>query len=82
MDVDLAKAIGQTLGLKVKIVKAGFDAIIPGLASGKYDLSLSSFTDSKEREKTVDFVTYFSAGTSLMVEVGQPGEADSGHPLR
>ncbi len=72
MDVDLANAIGQVLGLKVNVVQAKFADIIPGLAAGKYDLSLSSFTDSKEREKTVDFVTYFSAGTSLLVKKGNP----------
>src|SRR6202042_95132 len=44
----------------------------PGLASGRFDLSLSSFTDTKAREQTVDFVTYFSAGTSLMVKKGNP----------
>jgi polar amino acid transport system substrate-binding protein len=73
MDVDLANAIGQVLGLKVNVVQAKFADIIPGLAAGKYDLSLSSFTDSKEREKTVDFVTYFTAGTSLLVKKGNPG---------
>ena len=72
MDVDLVKALGQVLGLKVNVVKADFAGIIPGLASGKYDLSLSSFTDTKAREKTVDFVTYFSAGTSLLVKKGNP----------
>ncbi len=64
-DVDLANALGGVMGLKVKVVNATFDGIIPGLASGKYDLGLSSFTDTKEREKTVDFVTYFSSGTSF-----------------
>ena len=73
MDIDLANAVAQTLGLKFNIVKADFAGIIPGLASGKYDLSFSSFTDSKEREKTVDMVTYFTAGTSLMVKKGNPG---------
>jgi polar amino acid transport system substrate-binding protein len=72
MDVDLVNAIGKTLGLKVDVKSAVFDSIIPGLASGRYDLSLSSFTDSKVREKTVDFVTYFNAGTSLMVAKGNP----------
>ena len=43
-------------------MNATFDSIIPGLASGKYDLGMSSFTDTKEREQTVDFVTYFTAG--------------------
>jgi polar amino acid transport system substrate-binding protein len=65
MDADLAKALAGTLGLKANVTNATFDSIIPGLAAGKYDLGMSSFTDTKEREKTVDFVTYFSAGTSF-----------------
>jgi len=68
MDADLAQAIGQQLGLRVTVVNAKFDAIIPGLAAGRYDLGMSSFTDTKEREKTVDFVTYFSAGTSFFTK--------------
>jgi polar amino acid transport system substrate-binding protein len=65
MDADLANAIARVLGVKANITNATFDAIIPGLASGKYDVGMSSFTDTKERQKTVDFVTYFSAGTSF-----------------
>jgi polar amino acid transport system substrate-binding protein len=65
MDADLAKALAAAMGLKAKVVNATFDGIIPGLAAHKYDLGMSSFTDTKEREKTVDFVTYFSAGTSF-----------------
>jgi polar amino acid transport system substrate-binding protein len=48
-------------------VNATFDSIIPGLQSGKYDLGMSSFTDTLARQKVVDFVTYFSAGTSFYV---------------
>ena len=68
MDPDLAQALAGVMGLEAKVVNASFDGIIPGLASGKYDLGMSSFTDTKEREKTVDFVTYFSAGTSFYVK--------------
>ncbi|HET9050570.1 MAG TPA: ABC transporter substrate-binding protein [Candidatus Dormibacteraeota bacterium] len=68
MDADLAKALGQVMGLSVTLTNVKFDNIIPGLAGGKYDLGMSSFTDTKEREKTVDFVTYFSAGTSFFVK--------------
>jgi polar amino acid transport system substrate-binding protein len=68
MDADLAKALTGVMGLKAKVVNATFDSIIPGLASKKYDLGMSSFTDTKEREQTVDFVTYFSAGTSFYVK--------------
>ncbi len=72
MDVDLGNAIAEKLGLKVKFENVGFDSILAGLAGGKYDLGMSSFTDTKEREGTVDFVTYFNAGTSVMVAKGNP----------
>src|SRR4051812_17552528 len=68
MDADLAKALASEMGLRADVRNATFDAIIPGLASGKYDLGMSAFTDTKEREQTVDFVTYFSAGTSFYVK--------------
>ncbi|MEA2395124.1 MAG: polar amino acid transport system substrate-binding protein [Solirubrobacteraceae bacterium] len=68
MDADLAKALSAKMGLEAKVVNATFDSIIPGLAARKYDLGMSSFTDTKERQKTVDFVTYFSAGTSFYVK--------------
>jgi polar amino acid transport system substrate-binding protein len=72
MSVDLATALGEVMGLKVKFVNAKFDNIIPALASGRYDISVSSFTDNKEREKTVDFVTYFSAGTQFFANSDGP----------
>jgi polar amino acid transport system substrate-binding protein len=65
MDADLLKALGEVMGLKVKLVNSNFETIIPGLAAGRYDLGASSFTDTKEREKTVDFVDYFQAGISF-----------------
>jgi polar amino acid transport system substrate-binding protein len=66
-DVDLGHAIGKVLGVKFKFVNASFDSIIPGLQAGKYDLSMSAFSDTKKREKVVDFVTYLVAGTSFYV---------------
>jgi polar amino acid transport system substrate-binding protein len=72
MDVDLGDAIAAKLGVKADFENVTFDAIIPALAGGKYDLGMSSFTDTKEREATVDFVTYFSAGESLIVAKGNP----------
>jgi polar amino acid transport system substrate-binding protein len=67
-DADLGNALGEALGLKVQEKNVTFDSIIPGLSSGKYDVGLSSFTDTKAREKVVDFVTYFSAGESFYIK--------------
>jgi polar amino acid transport system substrate-binding protein len=68
MDADLSKALAALMGLKANVVNATFDTIIPGLSAGKYDMGASSFTDTKEREKTVDFVDYFIAGESFITK--------------
>ncbi len=68
MDADLAAALAKTMGLKASVVNQTFDSIIPGIQAGRYGMGASSFTDTKEREKVVDFVTYFSAGTSFYVD--------------
>jgi polar amino acid transport system substrate-binding protein len=76
MDADLAQAIGKVLGLDVKVQNATFNAIIPGIVDGRYDLGMSSFTDTKLREKQVNFVTYFSAGTSFYEKSDGPAVTD------
>jgi polar amino acid transport system substrate-binding protein len=77
MTPDLGTALGEVMGIEFEFVNAGFDTIIPGLSSGKYDIGFSSFTDTKEREKVVDFVTYFSAGTSFYVKADGGPTIDS-----
>jgi len=76
-DADLGRAIGKVLGVKLKFVNASFDSIIPGLQSHKYELGMSSFSDTKKREEVVDFVTYLVAGTSFYVKA-QDGPAIEG----
>ncbi|HJQ43212.1 MAG TPA: ABC transporter substrate-binding protein [Jatrophihabitantaceae bacterium] len=61
-DVDLLDATAKVLGLTTEYRQADFDKIIPSIEGGTYDIGMSSFTDSKKREQTVDFVDYFSAG--------------------
>ena len=77
MDADLANAIAAAMGLKAQVVNATFDTIIPGIEAKKYDLGMSSMTDTKVRQKVLDFVTYFSAGTSFYVKA-QGGPAIGG----
>jgi polar amino acid transport system substrate-binding protein len=62
-DVDLMNAIASTLGLTAEYREADFAKIIPAIEGDTFNVGMSSFTDTKEREQTVDFVTYFSAGS-------------------
>jgi polar amino acid transport system substrate-binding protein len=69
---DLADAIGQILGIKVEIVTGPFQTALDKVADGTYEGVLSAMTDTVEREKTADFVDYFAAGTSIVVQRGNP----------
>ncbi len=71
-DIDLGSAIAKKLGVTASFQDVKFDNILPALQSKKYDISLSSFTDNKQREASFDFVTYFSAGTGMLVKTGNP----------
>jgi polar amino acid transport system substrate-binding protein len=71
-DVDLLNAVAGELGLKTDYKESDFDKIIPAIQACSYDVGMSSFTDSKEREKQVDFTTYFSAGIQWAQQTGKP----------
>ena len=59
---ELAAAVAAKLGLDVEYQVSKFDNIIPSITGGKADIGVSSFTDTVEREKQVDFVNYYEAG--------------------
>ena len=75
-DVDLSKALAAVFGLKENTVSSTFDSIIPSVGS-KYDIGISSFTVTKERMEAVDFVTYFKAGSTFVVQKGNPKKLDT-----
>lgn len=72
LDPDLAKAIGGLLDLEVEFAPTSFDALIPALAANKVDMAMSSIGDTKSREETVDFATYYWNGSLLLVGKGNP----------
>ena len=71
-DVDLFNAVAAKLGLTTEWESAAFDAIIPGILSGKYEAGVSSFTINDERKQQVNMISYFSAGTQWGTKTGNP----------
>ncbi len=69
---DLVAALGRVLGVRVTVSNHPFDQLPALVTSGQADLVVSSMTDTAEREQTLDFVNYFSAGTSVVVQRGNP----------
>jgi polar amino acid transport system substrate-binding protein len=84
-DVDLFNAVAQRLGLRAKYVPAPFGSIITGVGSGKYEIGVSSFTITADREKQADMVSYYSAGTGWATTSGNPKHISQdnacGHPI-
>ncbi|MFF2173817.1 ABC transporter substrate-binding protein [[Kitasatospora] papulosa] len=66
-DIDFADAVARKLGLRLKREVASFEAILPALGSGKYDLGTGNFGVTEERRRTIDFVTYINDGQGFAV---------------
>jgi polar amino acid transport system substrate-binding protein len=88
IDPDLAKALGEQLGVTFKFEDSIFDNLIPSLQTKRYDAIMSAMSDTKARENGqdekgkkvgpgVDFVDYFTAGTSILVQQGNPKKIQS-----
>ena len=69
-DVDLMNAMTRTLGLAPDYRESAFEDIIPAVKAGSFNVGMSSFTDTVERQSMVDFVTYFQAGTLWAQKTG------------
>jgi polar amino acid transport system substrate-binding protein len=79
IDVDLAKAIAQKLGLKMEFLTVPFDSILPAIGP-RYDLGVSAFTITNERYNAVDFVSYFNAGKQWAIQAGNPAKFNPDEP--
>ncbi|MEE4489854.1 ABC transporter substrate-binding protein [Streptomyces sp. BE230] len=66
-DIDFGDAVARVLGLKPKREVAAFEAILPALGSGKYEVGTGNFGVTDERRRTIDFVTYLNDGQGFAV---------------
>ena len=74
--VELAEAVSAKLGLEPEWEILGFDSIIPRIQEGALDMGSSSFTDTVERQKSVDFVNFLNAGTQWAAATGSDVDPD------
>jgi polar amino acid transport system substrate-binding protein len=77
LDIDLAKALADELGVSAEFTNTGFDGIIGSLETERFDVLMSAMTVTEEREKQIDFIPYFSAGTDILVAEGNPKNIES-----
>jgi polar amino acid transport system substrate-binding protein len=68
VSVDLARALGEHLGVPVEIQNLPFDGLIPAVKTGRIDLIISSMTATTERAASIDFSDpYLKTGLCLLV---------------
>ena len=67
IDAEIAQALADKLGLKVKIVDMDFDSLIASVQSGKIDMSLAGMTVTEERKQNVDFTDSYATGVQVII---------------
>jgi len=74
-DMDLIRAVGDRMGVKVEIVDMSFDALIASLKEGKIDAVIACMSSTPERAKEVDFTDpYYNTLDGVLI-------ASSGGPV-
>ena len=73
IDVEVAQAIAEKLGMDFEVTDIAFDSIIPGVQTGKYDIGMAGMTVSEDRLKEVNFSTSYAKGVQVViVKEGSP----------
>ena len=67
IDADIARAIGEEMGMEVKIEDMAFDSIIPAVTSGKADFGAAGMTVTEDRKKNVDFTDTYASSTQVII---------------
>ena len=67
IDVEIAAAIAQKLGLELKVENMEFDSIISAVKGGKADMGVAGMTVTAERLEEVDFTTSYATGVQVII---------------
>jgi len=67
-DIDVAREIGERLGVEVEFTDPTFDAVVAGNWGGRWDMSVGSVTVTTERMEVLDFTqAYYYTPAQLAV---------------
>ncbi|MCI9355210.1 MAG: basic amino acid ABC transporter substrate-binding protein [Firmicutes bacterium] len=69
IDVEIARAVAESMGKELHVEDMAFDSIIPALLSGKADIGAAGMTVTEDRKASVDFTdTYVKASQVIIVK--------------
>lgn len=67
IDIEMAQAIADKLGMELKIEDMAFDAIIPSVVSKKADFGMAAITENEERKVSVDFTDNYAESALVIL---------------
>ena len=67
IDAEVAQLIAEKLGLTLEIVDGDFNAVVPGVQSGKYDMGMAGMTVTDERKQKVNFSDSYAKGIQAVI---------------
>ena len=68
LDMEMAQAVCDILGMELKIENMAFDSILAAIESGKADVGIAAMTATDERRQSVDFsLSYMTAKQVIIV---------------
>lgn len=67
IDVDIAQAIADKLGMELEILDMDFDAIIPALQAGAADIGMAAMNVTEERLENVDFTDTYTTASQVII---------------
>jgi cystine transport system substrate-binding protein len=74
-DVEVARELGNRLGLEIEFKTMEFDGLLPALRNGQIDVAANDFTITEERQEKFDFTIPIkhSFGSALVRESDSSG---------
>lgn len=76
IDIEVAGAIAEKLGMTLETTDIAFDSIIPGVQAGKYDIGMAGVTVNEERLQQVNFSDSYATGVQVVI-VKEGGKVQS-----
>ncbi len=67
IDIDLAQAIADKLGMTLKVVEMNFEAVVDSVKSGKVDIGVAGLTINPERKEKVDFTDTYAKAQQVII---------------
>ncbi len=78
IDVDMAQAICDILGMELEIENIEFDSIISSVQSGKADVGIAGMTVTEDRLKSIDFTVPYTTATQVIIVKKSTDTVDTG----